>query len=133
MFLLEEILGIKNEELLDDFTDKRLRGTIVHEILNNIYTDLRDKDCGLNIDKRWVYNDGKNWKLSRQKTSKNCYPVFYLDSSKKDKVVQFLNKEIDNIFNHVMANLDTKLNQELGEMNSGILNKQRTCHFCCKI
>lgn len=114
VFLLEEILGIKNEELLDDFTDKRLRGTIVHEILNKIYTDLRDKDCGLNIDKRWVYNDGKNWKLSRQKTSKNCYPVFNLDSSKKDKVVQFLNKEIDNIFNHVMANLDTKTKSRVG-------------------
>ena len=66
------------------------------------------------LDKRWVYNDGKNWKLSRQKTSKNCYPVFNLDSSKKDKVVQFLNKEIDNIFNHVMANLDTKTKSRVG-------------------
>ena len=84
VFLLEEILGIKNEELLDDFTDKRLRGTIVHEILNNIYTDLRDKDCGLNIDE-WVYNDGKNWKLSRQRLLKIVIQYSILIAQKKIK------------------------------------------------
>ena len=114
VFLLEEILGVKNEELLDDFTDKRSVGTIVHEMLDKIYTDLRDKDCGLNIEKRWVYKDKKNWKLSKEKAFKNSYPVFYLDSSKKHKVVQFLNKEIDNIFNDVMTNLNSKSKSRIG-------------------
>ena len=36
VFLLEEILGIKNEELLDDFTDKRSRGTIVHSVTSHL-------------------------------------------------------------------------------------------------
>ena len=115
IFLLEEILDVKNEEILDDFTDKRVTGTIIHEMLNKIYIDFRDKDLNIGLDRKWVFCENKIWKLSQNRVSKNCYPVFHLDSTKLDRVLIYLKKEIDNIFNYVISNLEDNIKSQFGE------------------
>ena len=115
IFLLEEILNVENEEILDDFTDKRVSGKIIHEVLKKIYTDFRDKDLEIGLDRKWVFYDKNIWKLSKNKISKNCYPVFHLDCSKLDEVLNYLKKEIDNIFHHVISDLEYKITSKFGE------------------
>ena len=55
IFLLEEILNVENEEILDDFTDKRVSGKVIHEMLKDLYRFFRDKDLEIGLDRKWVF------------------------------------------------------------------------------
>ena len=49
LFLLERILGIKSVELVEDLPSRKLIGSIIHKILNEIYLELKEENNYINF------------------------------------------------------------------------------------
>jgi len=86
VFFLEKVLGIKPDRTHEDDTDPMDRGTLVHDILELVYTAIAEQS---NL---YAQKGSNGWKLTRQKTDKSI-PLAVFDPAKADELLA-LTREI---------------------------------------
>ena len=95
VFFLEKVLGIKPDRTHEDDTDPMDRGTIVHDILEQVYTaiaeqsDLYATQSRASVPLASNDRDGRStfcWRITQQKT-KDSIPLAVFDPTKADELI----------------------------------------------
>ncbi len=106
VFFLEKVLGIKPDRTHEDDTDPMDRGTLVHDILEKIYTaiaeqsDLYAAQSGASVSLASNDRDGRStlrWKLTQQKTE-NSIPLAVFDPANEKEIISLAHEIADEEF-----------------------------------
>jgi len=88
VFFLEKMLGMKPDRTHEDDTDPMDRGTLVHDILELVYTTIAEKSD------LYAQKSSKGWKLSQE----GDIPLAVFDPAKADELLALARKIADEEF-----------------------------------
>ena len=63
IFLIEKVFGIRDPRMADDSPDPMARGTLIHNILKEIYTAIAAGRSGVAMPRRWAVKGADGWRL----------------------------------------------------------------------
>ena len=88
LFLLEIVLGIRDERNLDDTPDPMDRGSLIHSILAKIYRALADGTSGLEGQRLWAVRTEDGWRR-RNEDGVGALPLAVLVPEREAEYVAF--------------------------------------------
>lgn len=88
IFLLERILGLRDERLADDTPDPMDRGTLIHSILYDIYTAIAHGEAGIEVPRLWAVKTNTGWRR-RNEGGTDALPLAVFVPEQEAQYVQF--------------------------------------------
>ena len=88
VFLLEQVLRLRDERTVDDTPDPKERGGLIHSILHKIYSSLADGTSGIDAPRRWAVKTATGWCL-RSEGGVGAVPLAVLVPEREEEYVAF--------------------------------------------
>ncbi len=86
VFFLEKVLGIKPDRTHEDDTDPMDRGTLIHDILELVYTAVAERSGWYAAAYRAGVPTALSWKMTQQQTE-DSIPLAVFDPAKSDELL----------------------------------------------
>ena len=115
LFLIKKVLDIRPIQLNDDFPNPLDRGSLIHNILHDIYESLQNGKSKIILSKAWLINTNGKWKYSKTRNSKKSFPLLVLSKDKEKEILLYA--ETVTSYHIEMVN---KQNQRFGYGNKTI-------------
>ncbi len=88
VFLLEQVLRLRDERTADDTPDPKDRGGLIHSILHKIYSSLADGTSGIDAPRRWAVKTTTGWRL-RSEGGVGAVPLAFFVPEQEEEYVAF--------------------------------------------
>ncbi|MDF7824939.1 PD-(D/E)XK nuclease family protein [Pontiellaceae bacterium B12227] len=63
IFLIERVFGIRDPRIMDDTPDPMARGTLIHNMLKEIYSAIAEGRSGIDAPRYWAVKSSRGWML----------------------------------------------------------------------
>ena len=125
IFLLKRIFNFKNVDMAEDLTNKKLVGNLIHDILKNIYLDLKNNKSQLNLSTAWANLEEDKWKKSSKKKNNKSIKLLVLDSNKLEQILSFSQNKANEIIDETIKSFSEHQKALLGSTSGWLIEREK--------
>ena len=125
VFLLKRVFNFETVDMAEDLTNKKLVGILIHDILKNIYSDLKNDKNQLNLSNMWANFEGDTWKKSSIKKNNKSIKLLVLDSSKLEQILNFALNKSNEIIDKTINAFSEHKKALLGSTSSWLIEREK--------